>query len=1229
LLHFYQPGLISLDEIKESSGTVMNKSKLDSTFESNYGNVSSLLPAIRPDLFDDVDDEKSFLDGKWSRTYSPGKIELLNETVTAGDRHNFRLAMTGFSRLGGVPLLLDSADIVGTIPDEKVVVTLLAFMCARLLVLRAETQAAMKIQYAWRTFCAKRGFGRLRDAVLTIQRAFRRSKNVREARKMQTAAIVLQRTARGWAARKKFRRTRLAVRTIQSFVQPIIRRKIAVKELCIASLLQRGLDHYSVRQSNIAATRIQAMFRMVKASSCFRRLRSATVTAQACWRRTMCQSQYLRLKSASVCLQKNYRAITERRRFLELKHAAVALQALVRGRNARQAYQQLQHAVLLTQKNVRRFLASRSYADLRQASRIIKSVWSRYCLASFASRSRQWMDKRIHAVTLIQATFRGAQQLKTFRSLKNASICMQSYWRRVTAIRQLQQLKLETLQRQSAITLQCFWRRTRAEKILADLKDAKLRLDATICIQSHWRRLTATRLLETLKVARARCIAATTIQAWRRGSVVRREYLSLRRASIVLQSYSRMATARRSFAETRRAAITIQAGIRKSIAVKNFAALKQAAIVVQKNVRVCQQIARQWLARRRLMELRVAALRKLNLTRLVQRVWRQRMARHQLASTVISSVWRMYVQRQSFAKQRTAAVALQSMFRGLKAVRAFAQMKKSAIVIQKQVRMIHQLRRFNAIRKGVLTIQRQARVMMAKMALQRLRVEAFRSRTLIRRVQLRYKARFAAKMHAASTIQRYWNGLRNCRRPFMALRSATILVQKSRKALVARREFLVIVRSAVIIQSSWKQVIQQRAFARARAGIIKIQSHVRAMQASTKFRQMKHAALAISHRRRATLAARQQRSLFSSLRLAVLTLQARFRLRQSVHAVTKIQSFWRMHTALVQKRSALASISRLQAQWRMIEARREFQAQRSALIFVQQIWRAKCELRHLRFWNGAEMKQRKADAAAVIINAIRTIRQRREYLKTLEAAKTIQATWRGHLVRRTDGKRKQNMRMRIRAAHLRAIQHPHMRLGNRTASALSSLLATKQLTTVMQAVASLAVTANLSRSCCDRMVEQDIVPIMLRLVQTCNRSQPHIELLKHVLQILISLAQHDSCAGRVLEAQDAVDIIAELMQTFRDKEDVFYRAALVLVMLSRKTATKEQAKTMTLNGDLIRRASAILSILERKQNLQKRTGVSQMSAQQQQHQKTHPTMDDCMDMMRRLLEELKSLSTKF
>jgi len=63
-----------------------------------------------------------------------------------------------------VPMLVRSADMVGTIPDQKVTATFLSYLSSRLMDLSEDMKAARVIQLAWRKHAA-----RVREAQLKVK----------------------------------------------------------------------------------------------------------------------------------------------------------------------------------------------------------------------------------------------------------------------------------------------------------------------------------------------------------------------------------------------------------------------------------------------------------------------------------------------------------------------------------------------------------------------------------------------------------------------------------------------------------------------------------------------------------------------------------------------------------------------------------------------------------------------------------------------------------------------------------------------------------------------------------------------------------------------------------------------------------------------------------------------------------------------------------------------------
>jgi len=62
------------------------------------------------------------------------------------------------------------------------------------------------------------------------------------------------------------------------------------------------------------------------------------------------------------------------------------------------------------------------------------------------------------------------------------------------------------------------------------------------------------------------------------------------------------------------------------------------------------------------------------------------------------------------------------------------------------------------------------------------------------------------------------------------------------------------------------------------------------------------------------------------------------------------------------------------------------------------------------------------------------------------------------------------------------------------------------------------------------------VTSLLQFIRGCNRSQPHVDLLKHAVAILAHLSRYQQLHSSLLASSDCVHILAEQLQMFRDKE---------------------------------------------------------------------------------------------
>ncbi|KAK7878782.1 hypothetical protein WMY93_030892 [Mugilogobius chulae] len=184
LIHHYHPSLVPEPSISQST---------TQTVESS--------PRGRLQLdCSDADSDSSFESSP--SIGSPFKELLENE------KNNFRLVNSAVSFLGGVPAMINAADMSNTIPNEKVVMSYLSFLCTRLLDLRNETRAARVIQAAWRKYRLTKDLELYQErnaAALKIQSLVRKFLQRRRAVRQRQAAVVIQTVWRGFMARRELR----------------------------------------------------------------------------------------------------------------------------------------------------------------------------------------------------------------------------------------------------------------------------------------------------------------------------------------------------------------------------------------------------------------------------------------------------------------------------------------------------------------------------------------------------------------------------------------------------------------------------------------------------------------------------------------------------------------------------------------------------------------------------------------------------------------------------------------------------------------------------------------------------------------------------------------------------------------------------------------------------------------------------------------------------------------
>ncbi|KAM8816330.1 abnormal spindle-like microcephaly-associated protein [Rhynchonycteris naso] len=964
LIHHYYPCYVPLDAIRQWTTQTMECAQtgsvvLNSSSESDDGCLDVSLKAPDP------------------AGPAATHIELLEN-----ERQNFQLVRSAVRDLGGIPAMIHHADMSNTIPDEKVVVTFLSCLCARLLDLRRETHAARLIQMAWRQHrlrAEQRRYQERDKAARIIQSAVVSFLRERRQEMEAQAAVLIQKQWRRLLQQRKL-----------LMVKKERLEKVQNKSVLV---IQRHWRRYSTRKRFLelraCTVVLQAWIRMRIAAAAYQRCRWAAATIQRCWRARMAGQRdrwiYKRLRSACCHIQAGFRRWQRRqlqrqvqatrtlqrafrswhsRRHTKRERCAAAIQAWYRMHRELWRYRRIRACVIVVQARVRGMLAQRAYRRKQEAVLTLQRRW--------------------------RAQLQGAQARSLYLQTRTAAVCLQAAARALHARHMRKRLW-------AAHVCQSCWRMRRDRLRFLSLRGF------VIWVQARVRR--HQQLQKYKKVKKATLVIQIHFRAYMLAKEARASYQKTRRAVIVLQSSCRGMQARKRFHHTLTSVIKIQSYYRAYISRKQFLSLKHAAIRLQSMVRM-RQTREQYLC------VRAAVLFVQRRHRSLQVVAATRAEYTQVqASCVRLQAWvRGYLVRKQVRLQRTAAVSLQSYFRMRRARRDYLGLRRVALVIQSHYRA-----------HRVWVMQRQD-------------LQAQRAATRLQAVYRGHRVRqsLQRRSRAARRIQATFQSYRERQKHQSVLR-ATVRIQRwfraCRMACDLRARFLRTRRAAVSLQAAYRGWRIREMLRREHQVATKIQAAFRMAKAKKQYRSLRRAALLLQWRWRARAAGRKQRVEYAELRCAALTLQAawkgrtaRRRMQKRLECASVIQSYYRMYAQrkkwkamrqavrLLQVHYRACSLGRsqqllywktqaaavtLQAAYRGMQTRRKLQECRRAVVTIQSAFRA----------YSTRKRSAAHRASAVTIqrwyqNVQMANRQRQEYLTLKTAATQIQAVYRGLRVRR-------------------------------------------------------------------------------------------------------------------------------------------------------------------------------------------------------------------------------------
>uniref|UniRef100_A0A8C7PDQ2 Assembly factor for spindle microtubules n=1 Tax=Oncorhynchus mykiss TaxID=8022 RepID=A0A8C7PDQ2_ONCMY len=901
------------------------------------------------------------------------------------EKNNFRLVNTAVSDLGGVPAMMNPADMSNTIPNEKVVTCYLSFLCARLLDLRNETRAARIIQGAWRKYRLKKDLKLYQERTVAagkIQVLVRQFLQRRRAVCQTAAAVRIQAAWRGYSARNTLTLRRKALLWALQLSKHI--------SLVIQAQWKKYITLKNYQRLRLHVVKVQALWRMKMAVTTYRRTQWAATVIQEHVRASALAREerecYCSLRSAAIKIQRNYRR-RKTRRLQRENHAATVIQTAFKKWHSDKMARRTA-AALKIQSCYRMHRCLKQYMGT-QRSAILIQAW---CRGHAQRRNFETLKLQHHSATVIQSAFRASTVRKQMATMRQSSVVIQR-WFRASVQRDAGRQQFLKM-RCAAVTIQSAYRGHTARRLMQQQNQA-----ATV-IQTTFMKFVARRKFLSLK--KSAIVVQQRFRAKLVGEKSRKEYMALQYSALRIQAIWRGRAERKRLEKLQKCATLIQSSYRRHVLQSQFRSRKEAAWTIQSQYRayragktirtdylLVKKAAVTVQARFRGMRVRQELRQKHQAATFLQSVVRVILCRRryvllQRAAVVLQCRYRALVasrtQRAQYSQLKLATVKLQSAYRGSRVRRDLRTKHQAATVIQAQLRM-HKVRQaYLATKVAAIIVQQHYRANRLRDLQMQWYTLVKSAAVVIQAVYRGHRARMeVARMHhSAMIIQRRFLTFRD-RKRFLAVKTAVLLCQqRCRDVAMVRKDqraYLLKLRSVTALQAAFRGMkVRKQLQTECRAAIL-IQSHVRKHLQRAHYKRLQWAVNTVQARYRANKKMMEDRKALCIKRRAVVVLQAAFR------GMLSRQRMREMHKA--------ASV--LQRSYRAHFERRQYLSLRSSVLAIQQKYRAavavKQQMRHY---------QRMRSAAILLQAAYRGQRARKEISLQHQAATTIQAGFRKH-----------------------------------------------------------------------------------------------------------------------------------------------------------------------------------------------------------------------------------------
>ena len=421
----------------------------------------------------------------------------------------------------------------------------------------------------------------------------------------------------------------------------------------------------------------------------------------------------------------------------------------------------------------------------------------------------------------------------------------------------------------------------------------------------------------------------------------------------------------------------------------------------------------------------------------------------------------------------------------------------------------------------------------------------------------KFRLQMAKYRSAALTIQLWY---RNCLRPrndFLLLKKYTIKIQAIYRYKVAKRT-----RSALIIQSYYRAFIQKKKFIILKKSVIKIENWYHSKQDRLRFLKLKRS---IAH------VQTKCRQLILEQNKAAITIQKaysyyKFRRQMKIYrqCIVTIQRWSRSmkfrYEYLEFKRIVVKSVVLIQRNWRIFLAKREHTKQLSAVL-IQKIWRG-----HWARKNFEKIREKRI--------------QEHELAVLNQCATKIQSVWRGFMVRKATTQVLCSIRSRLSFYQVNTSSESST-LGCRIKNSLRILnYPCVPIQQIILALIDLDKVTRLSPECCLIFTREGAIEILYAFIMNCNRSVPHMDLVKLCLQILINLSKYSQTVEYILSPAGSCLLLLNLLQAYQSSNPkIFMDACIIFIILSKHESISE---FILREDNFIKKITSIHSVLKRR-----------------------------------------------